>query len=66
MRSNWCGDCQSSFYLPGESRFPMVLDHINMVKFDSAQNRVFQTIVRCMKGWCVIGAMYNYNRTLRL
>jgi hypothetical protein len=29
----------------------MVLDHINMVKFDSAQNRVFQTIVRCMKGY---------------
>jgi len=51
MRSNWCSDCQSSFYLPRESRFPMVLDHINMVKFDSAQNRVFQTIVRCMKGY---------------
>lgn len=42
-------------YLPGENRYPVESDHINMVKFDSPNDRAFQTVVahlnECISTW---------------
>ena len=39
----------AQLYLPGEIRYPIHSSHTEMVKFDSPQNKAFQTVVTGIK-----------------
>ena len=39
----------AQLYLPRESRYPVHVNHTDLVKFDSSRNKAFQTIVTIMK-----------------
>jgi hypothetical protein len=41
----------AQLYVPTEKRVPVEENHSNMVKFASAEDRTYRTIVRYMKGW---------------
>ena len=40
----------AQLYIPGESRYPVHSNHTDLVKFDSSQNKAFQTVVTSMRG----------------
>ena len=39
----------AQLYLPKESRYPVHSNHTDLVKFDSPQNKTFQTVVTIME-----------------
>ena len=40
----------AQLHLPRESRYPVHSNHTDLVKFDSSQNKAFQTVVTSMEG----------------
>ncbi|KAF8535741.1 hypothetical protein BDD12DRAFT_891916 [Trichophaea hybrida] len=41
----------AQLYIPTEKRVPVEENHSNMVKFASAEDRTYRTVVRYVKGW---------------
>jgi len=41
----------AQLYIPTEERVPVEENHTNMVKFASAEDRTYQTVVRHLKKW---------------
>jgi hypothetical protein len=41
----------AQLYIPTEQRVPVEENHTNMVKFASADNRTYRTVVRYLKEW---------------
>jgi hypothetical protein len=41
----------AQLYIPTEERIPVARNHINMVKFASAEDETYQTVARYLTGW---------------
>ena len=41
----------AQLYIPTEQRVPVEQSHSNMVKFSSAEDRTYRTVVRYLKEW---------------
>jgi hypothetical protein len=41
----------AQLYLPIEERVPVEANHMNMIKFASAQDRTYRIVVRYVQGW---------------
>jgi hypothetical protein len=41
----------AQLYIPTEQRVPVEENHTNMVKFASAEDRTYRTVVRYLKEW---------------
>ncbi|KAF8533477.1 hypothetical protein BDD12DRAFT_760777 [Trichophaea hybrida] len=50
-RSEMVKRVSAQLYIPTEQRVPVEANHTNIVKFASAEDRTYQTVVRYLKEW---------------
>ncbi|KAF8531694.1 hypothetical protein BDD12DRAFT_914648, partial [Trichophaea hybrida] len=55
----------AQLYIPTEQRIPVEENHTNMVKFASAEDRTYRTVIRYLQGW-VDGIIDSYANAIKI